>query len=53
MMKFDDLYKKYEEKLDRYSGGFVKPDKAEFLKMAVFYEMMQEEEKKECMAGVR
>lgn len=34
---FDEMYEKYIKEVEKWSGGLVKTDKAEFVKMYAFY----------------
>jgi hypothetical protein len=36
----DKKYEEYKKKLENYTGGMVTSDKAEFMKMLVFYEVV-------------
>ncbi|WP_100523372.1 hypothetical protein [Mycobacteroides abscessus] len=44
---FDDVYDEYEEKVKEMSGGLVTTNKAEFLKLAAFNEVVNVEVLKE------
>jgi hypothetical protein len=46
MNLFNELYKKYKDKVDAMSGGLVETSKADFIKLFAFYETMHEEERK-------
>jgi hypothetical protein len=37
---FEKKFKEYEKKLELFSGGLVKADKQEFVKMLAFYEVV-------------
>lgn len=40
--EFEDLYNKYEDTLEGYSGGLVSTNKSDFLKMYAFFTTVSE-----------
>jgi hypothetical protein len=49
---FNELYAKYKNKVEVMSSGLVEINKADFIKLLAFYELMYEEERKQLREQV-